>query len=65
MSDFSVDSLENGIVNCRKNIKVLEEAIDKERQTIKDYRIMIDDVEYAEKAKHAAENNVHIEVVRD
>ena len=65
MSGFSVESLENGIVNSRKNISVLEDAIDKERNTIKEYRIMINDIEIADKLKHAAENNIHIEVVSE
>ena len=60
-----LESLENGIVNSRKNIQVLEDAIDKERQTIKEYRIMMDDIEMADKLKHAAENNVHIELVSE
>lgn len=65
MSDFTVESLENGIDNCRKNIDVLETAIETERNTIKNYRIMIDDIETAERNLAAAEKNITIEVVRD
>lgn len=67
MSDhgYSLESLENGITNCKKNIAVLEDATDKERNTIKEYRIMMDDIEMADKLKHAAENNIHIELVSE
>lgn len=67
MSDhgYSLESLENGITNCKKNIAVLEDAADKERNTIKEYRIMMDDIEMADKLKHAAENNIHIELVSE
>lgn len=65
MSDFTVDSLENGITNCRKNISVLEVAIETERATIKNYRIMIDDIETAERDKALAEKGINIEVVNE
>jgi len=39
---FSIESLERGIEGCKKNIKVFEEAIDKERDQIKEYYGMID-----------------------
>ncbi len=39
---FSIESLERGIEGCNKNIKVFEEAIDKERNQIKEYYSMID-----------------------
>lgn len=62
---YSIEGLENGIEGCKKNIKVLEGAIDKERNTIKEYRIMIDDIETADRKKKEAEDNVHIEIVKD
>lgn len=62
---FSVENLERGIEHARKNIRVLEDAIERERQTIKEYRIMIDDIEFAEKQKKAAEEGISIEVVND
>ena len=65
MSDFTVETLENGIVNCRNNITVLEDAIEAERVTIKNYRVMIDDIETAERNLAAAEKNIVIEVVND
>jgi hypothetical protein len=60
---YSIDGLENGIGGCRKNIAVLEAAIEKERNTIKEYRIMIDDIEQADKLKKNAQDNVHLEIV--
>lgn len=65
MSDFTAESLENGITNCRNNIAVLEGAIEKERNTIKNYRVMIDDIETAERNMDAAMKNVSVEIVRD
>ena len=46
---YSVESLERGIEQCKKNIKIFEEAIDKERDTIKEYRNMIDVIENKER----------------
>lgn len=62
---YSVAGLENGILLARKNIEVLETAIERERQTIKEYRIMIDDLEQAESLKEEAALNVRVEVVED
>jgi hypothetical protein len=62
---YSIEGLENGIEGCRKNIQVLEAAIDKERQTIKEYRVMMDDIEFAADLKTKAEEGVNIEVVRE
>lgn len=42
---YSVESLTRGIEQCRKNIKIFEDAIDKERDTMKEYRDMIDYIE--------------------
>jgi len=62
---YQKEGLTDGIARCKINIKSLEEAIKKERSTIKEYRIMIDDIERAEQAKKEAEANVTVEVVRD
>jgi cell division protein FtsL len=62
---YSVEGLQNGIKQCRANIRTLEEAIDREQKTIADYRIMIDDIERADELKAQAEAGVHIEIVRD
>ena len=67
MSDigYTVTGLQHGIERCRHNIKVLEQAVKAERNTIKEYRIMISSIEEANVAKEAAEAGVHIEVERD
>lgn len=62
---YSVPGLEEGIVNAKRNIKSLEEAIDRERNTIKEYRIMIDDIETADRLKKEAEANINVEVAID
>ena len=53
---FSIESLERGIEGCNKNIKVFEEAIDKERDQIKEYYGMIDVLRKKEHVKKALEN---------
>ncbi len=66
MSGFSVESLERGIESCKKNIQTFEDAIDKERNTIKEYRDMMETIERKEReAKIREEMSSHIEVVRD
>lgn len=68
MTDYSVESLENGIVACNKNIKTFEEAIVKERETIKEYYDMIDVVKRKEresKIRDEMMSRVQVEVVRD
>ena len=62
---YSLEGLEHGIDRCKVNIGVLETAIEKERNTIKEYRIMIDSVETSDRLKKEAESNVHLEVVDD
>jgi len=39
---YNIDSLERGIESCKKNVKTFEDAIDKEMETIKEYRKMIE-----------------------
>ena len=63
---YSVESLENGIEACKKNIQTFEDAIEKERETIKDYRYMIEEIEIQKRnAKIRKEMSSRIEVVRD
>ena len=64
---YSIEGLEHGIERCDVNIKLLEVAIEKERQTKKDYRIMIDHKEKADrKMEHAkASMKASVEVVVD
>ena len=59
---YSIDGLRHGITRCKQNIKVLRQAIEKEQKTIADYKIMIDDIEQAEKGKAEAEANVTVEI---
>lgn len=59
---YTKEGLENGIVNCRANIKVLEKAIVDERNTIKEYRLMMESIDIADEKKAEAEANVHVEV---
>lgn len=61
---YTVEGLRHGISQAKQHIKVLEEAIEKERRTIADYKIMIDSIEAADRKKKAAEKGVRIEVVK-
>ena len=62
---YSVEGLEHGIERARVNIASLEVAIEKERNTIKEYRIMIDDIETADRKLKEAYSSVTIEVECD
>lgn len=46
---YSVEGLQHGIERCKVNIEQLEDAIKKERNTIKEYKLMINDVQQAKK----------------
>ena len=59
---YTVEGLEKGIVSCRNNIALLEDAIEKERATIKDYRHMADSIVESERKVKEANEGVHIEV---
>lgn len=52
---FSIEALERGIEGCKKNITVFEDAIDKERDQIKEYYGMIDVLRKKELAQKALE----------
>jgi prefoldin subunit 5 len=66
MTGFSVESLENGIESCKKNIRVFEDAIEKERATIKEYREMMETIGEQERAaKQRDEMSKNFEVVRE
>lgn len=49
MTGYSVESLEAGIEAAKKNIKVFEDASDKERSTITEYRDMIETIQRKER----------------
>lgn len=57
---FNVEALERGIEKIKKNILVLEDAIDKERSRIKEYRGMIETIERKEKEKVLASQSIKI-----
>lgn len=59
---YSVDGLEHGIERCRINIDTLEKAIDTERNTIKNYRFMLDEIATAERQKAAADKGLTIDM---
>lgn len=43
--DEDIAPLENGIERCKNNVKIFEDAIEKEREQIKEYYFMIDTIE--------------------
>lgn len=49
MTGYSVESLEAGIDAAKKNIKVFEDAITKERDTISEYYDMIGTIQMKQK----------------
>ncbi len=61
MAGYSVESLKEGIEKCKVNIIIFEEAQDRERDTIKEYRFMIETIE---RKKIEAANSV-IEIVAE
>jgi hypothetical protein len=62
---FSYEGLDHGIERCKVNIASLETAIERERTTIKEYRKMMDSIEASLQLKKEAEDNIHVEIVRD
>ena len=58
---FNSESLERGIEQCKNNIKTFEDAIQKERNTIKEYYEMIE--QNLKREKLEKEKLLHIEVV--
>ena len=58
---YTIEGLRHGIEQAKSHIKMLEKAIEEQRITIKDYKIMIANIEEAEQKK--AEAGVHVEVV--
>ncbi len=64
---YSIEGLTHGIERCDVNIATLEKAIEKERTTKADYRIMIDKLEVADRKMQHAKDNIssHVELVVD
>ena len=51
MPNFSIDNLRHGIQQARKNIQTFEDAIEKENETIKQFKFMIETIEKKEDQK--------------
>lgn len=60
---FKTEALERGIEQCKNNIKTFEDAIEKERNTIKEYYKMIEHNQKQERLEKEKLN--HIEIIRD
>lgn len=58
---YNPNALKAGIESCKANIRTFEDAIERENETIREYRKMIQHLE----EKAAREPNVHIEVERE
>ena len=58
---YKIETLEKGIEACKKNIKVFEEAIAKERTMIDEYYVMIEVL----KQKSRIPKNITVEVERE
>ena len=57
---YNSDALYRGIDQAKANIKTFEEAIEKERETIKQYYAMIDENDKRERLEK--EKQLHIEI---
>jgi len=55
MANYSADNLKRGIEAAEKNIKTFEEAIDKERETIKKFYWMIEQIDRKDSEQKKAE----------
>ena len=63
---YNIDSLEKGIDQCKVSIKSLEDAADRERATIKEYRDMIDTLNERKRIdEEVPKMGGRIEVVRE
>lgn len=54
---YNVESLRNGVLKAYENIKVFEQAIQKEKDTIKQYEMMADEIERKEKLNKVIDAN--------
>lgn len=62
---YTVEGLMHGIERAKHNRQVLLDAAEAESKTIADYKVMISQIEEADKKKAEAEANVHVEVEHD
>jgi exonuclease VII large subunit len=57
--DYDIRGLQEGIEKCKKNIKTFEHAIEGERQTIVNYRSMIETLEQNKRLKRGFVVDAH------
>jgi hypothetical protein len=62
---YNLEALERGIEKCKENIKVFEDAIEKERDTIKEYYGMMDTLRNKENTIKELKEKIHIEIDND
>ena len=60
---YTIESMNRSIEQAKKNIEVFEEAIEKERRTIREARDWMDKIEEQERIKKEAQS--HVEIVRE
>ena len=58
---FNNDALLRGIEQCKKNIKTFEEAIEKERNTISDYYMMMERNQEQERLDKEKQRHIQID----
>lgn len=63
--DFDPAALELGIEKCYENIRIFDEAIEKERNTIKEYRVMIEQLAHKKHVMAVAEKGISVRAVRN
>ena len=61
MSGFDLEAMKRALIQCDENIKIFEQAIEKELSTKMEYKRIIRDLEF----KAANPPKVHVEVVHE
>ena len=62
---YNQAAIKAGIEKCKENIKVFEIAIEKERETIKEYYDIIDTLERKAREVKEVKEKIHIEIEKD
>lgn len=62
---YKSEALEGAILKCKENIKVLEDAIDRERETIKEYRSMIEANDELDRKRKANTVTINADEIRN
>lgn len=60
--EFDSGALKRGIVSSKEKISILEAAIERERQTMRDYQEQLQQIEDREALIQSAIDNVHVEL---